>query len=182
MIVVDDDVVSAYSREEINAFRGFTNVIGYGETKIGGWDEDEAEAKAQKLTTQTKESITQQFDPNQISSDDEENEETKKFGETGEAKWLEFQRKLEESTLKISEEKAKNQFFLDDPVIMAKKKELLSKNSGEIQGPPNRFGIKPGIWWDGIDRSNGFEKKRFEQLNQATESNAKKYKESVSNM
>ncbi|KAH0788765.1 BUD13 [Histomonas meleagridis] len=182
MMVVDDDVVSAYSKEEINAFRGFTNIVGYGEAKLGGWDGDDDEIGIQIPAIQTRESISRQFDPNQIVNEEEDNEEIKKFGETGEAKWLEFQRKLEESTLTISEDKAKNQFFMDDPVMMAKKNEILSKRTDQIQGPPNRFGIKPGIWWDGIDRSNGFEKKRFERLNQQKDLKEREYKESVSTM
>ncbi|XP_057477814.1 pre-mRNA-splicing factor cwc-26-like [Actinidia eriantha] len=51
-----------------------------------------------------------------------------------------------------------------------------------LDAAPNRYGIKPGRHWDGIDRSNGFEKQMFKRTNekQATEKEA--YLWSVSDM
>ncbi|PKI83711.1 Pre-mRNA-splicing factor cwc26 [Malassezia vespertilionis] len=63
----------------------------------------------------------------------------------------------------------KEQIHPDDPA-----KHFLTRRAGRravrptYEGPPpppNRFGIKPGYRWDGVDRSNGFERKLFLKLN-----------------
>ncbi|GAB2265037.1 hypothetical protein Dimus_000104 [Dionaea muscipula] len=51
-----------------------------------------------------------------------------------------------------------------------------------LDAAPNRYGIRPGRHWDGVDRSNGYEKEFFKRTNekQATEKEA--YLWSVSDM
>ena len=59
----------------------------------------------------------------------------------------------------------------DDPMAeyMKKKKEKIHGKGRKYpqysgpQPPANRYGIRPGYRWDGVDRSNGFEKKLLTQ-------------------
>ena len=48
--------------------------------------------------------------------------------------------------------------------------------------PPNRFGIRPGYRWDGVERSNGFEKLYFTKLSEKKALKDMAYKWSVENM
>lgn len=77
---------------------------------------------------------------------------------------------------RLREEKLKTASHFDDPMsAFADNTALLSSTRSKTGrfyytkgvGPVNRYNIKPGFFWDGIDRSNGFEelavRKRNEQ-------------------
>jgi len=60
----------------------------------------------------------------------------------------------------------------EDPMLKYMQKQKKKTHSNlpqypEYKGtaPPNRFGLRPGYRWDGVDRSTGFEKKLFESKN-----------------
>jgi pre-mRNA-splicing factor CWC26 len=82
--------------------------------------------------------------------------------------------------------KAKDRW--NDPAVMFLTKKKDKKKAGnrpKYQGPPappNRFNIQPGFRWDGIDRSNGFERQYFEKRNARAALANEAYKWSVEDM
>lgn len=79
----------------------------------------------------------------------------------------------------------------DDPMLayIRKKKRKEAVVSGKPMKPtyegefmPNRYGIRPGYRWDGVDRSNGYEKKWFEVQNAKTAQQEEVYKWSTEDM
>lgn len=85
----------------------------------------------------------------------------------------------------------RHQERLDDPMLeyMRKKKDEENKKKGvEVkpkylgQFPDNRYNIRPGYRWDGVDRSNGYEKKYFSMVNSKKSLEEEAYRYSTEDM
>ena len=79
-----------------------------------------------------------------------------------------------------------------DPAAAFKSKKSASESNADGKesrpryrgppAPPNRFGIEPDYLWDGVDRSNGFEKKYFVMQASKAAQDERKYYWSVADM
>ncbi|XP_011146595.2 BUD13 homolog [Harpegnathos saltator] len=76
-----------------------------------------------------------------------------------------------------------------DPMLAYIKEKRTKEGKGRADPPkyqgsfaPNRFGIKPGHRWDGVDRSNGYEKTWFEAQNSKVARQEEAYKWSTADM
>ncbi|KAG6817665.1 hypothetical protein H0H87_005422 [Tephrocybe sp. NHM501043] len=69
----------------------------------------------------------------------------------------------------LNEEMKAKELWNDPAAAFLTKSKVKGPRKPEYNGPPpppNRFGIKPGYRWDGVDRGNGFEKKLFQSKNE----------------
>ncbi|KAI0075538.1 hypothetical protein K474DRAFT_1664178 [Panus rudis PR-1116 ss-1] len=85
----------------------------------------------------------------------------------------------------LNEELKAQERWNDPAAAFLTKKRTKGPKKPEYTGPPpppNRFGIKPGYRWDGVDRSNGFEKKLFQKQNEKKRRGLESYQWSVDEM
>jgi pre-mRNA-splicing factor CWC26 len=85
----------------------------------------------------------------------------------------------------LNEELKAKELWNDPAAQFLTKKKSKGPRRPEYTGPmppPNRFGIKPGYRWDGVDRGNGFEKKFFQSQNERKRQGAASHAWSVEDM
>ncbi|KAF9042639.1 hypothetical protein BDZ89DRAFT_1128545 [Hymenopellis radicata] len=85
----------------------------------------------------------------------------------------------------LNEELKAKELWNDPAAAFLTKKKAKGPKLPQYNGPPpppNRFGIRPGYRWDGVDRSNGFEKKFFQNQNAKKRRGLESYQWSAEDM
>jgi pre-mRNA-splicing factor CWC26 len=96
-------------------------------------------------------------------------EKAKRREELDEARFMPVARTVDDKDMN---DELKEQDRWNDPAaqfLTAKKQKKSATGKPIYQGAaaPNRYGIRPGHRWDGVDRGNGWESERFKALNRA---------------
>jgi len=97
-------------------------------------------------------------------------EKERRRDELDEARFMPVARKIDDVDLNTD---LKEQERWNDPAaqFMSKKEKGKSATGKPLYkgaAAPNRYGIRPGHKWDGVDRGNGWESERFKAMNRAT--------------
>lgn len=134
--------------------------------------------------------------------EEEELEHQEKYARWGKglAQVNEFQNKIKDDLHEMDKPLARYKDDQDLDVLLRERDRegdpmlaFLSKGKTKVNTPakpryngptpaPNRFNIWPGYRYDGVDRSNGFEKRRFSEINKQKTHKTAAYKWSVEDM
>ncbi|KAF5367546.1 hypothetical protein D9758_003661 [Tetrapyrgos nigripes] len=138
-----------------------------------------AEAARKKREQEEKEAAKMEWGRGLVQRDEEE----KKKLELEKLRSKPFARHADDDEL--NEELKSKELWNDPAAAFLTKKKKKGPRRPEYTGPPpppNRFGIKPGYRWDGVDRGNGFEKKLFQNRNNSKRNELESYQWSVDDM
>jgi len=140
---------------------------------------EKAEAARRKREAEGKEAKKLEWGKGLVQRDEKERERSAMEKERHKG----FARRADDADL--NEEQKAKELWNDPAAAFITKKRSKGPRRPEYTGPtppPNRFGIKPGYRWDGVDRSNGFERKYFQRQNERKRQGAESYSWSVDDM